>query len=239
MECRMERRFHRGFTAAEKTELWDRWKRGESLKAIGRAFGKQSSSIYFLVAPHGGFRPAQRRRSRLALTLAEREVISRGVTARRSARSIAKLLGRSPSTVSREMSRNGGYDRYRATVADENAWARSRRPKCCKLANNPRVRQAVAGKLRLDWSPEQIAGWLKRTHPEDEGNQVSHETIYRSPSRLIRTAIDGGISRISSQSVSDRRRLKIGRCLAIGKAISCPGRTIATSRPWSSVIRVT
>jgi DNA-binding CsgD family transcriptional regulator len=103
----MERRFHRGFTAAEKTELWDRWKRGESLKAIGRAFGKQSSSIYFLVAPHGGIRPAERRRSRLALTLAEREVISRGVTAHRSARSIAKLLGRSPSTVSREMSRNG------------------------------------------------------------------------------------------------------------------------------------
>jgi hypothetical protein len=97
----MERRFHRGFTAAEKTELWDRWKRGESLKAIGRAFGKQSSSIYFLVAPHGGIRPAERRRSRLALTLEEREMISRGVTAHRSARSIAKLLGRSPSTVSR------------------------------------------------------------------------------------------------------------------------------------------
>src|SRR6201989_1643315 len=101
MECGMERRFHRGFTAAEKTELWDRWKRGESLKAIGRAFGKQSSSIYFLVAPHGGIRPAERRRSRLALTLAEREVISRGVAAHRSARSIAKLLGRSSSTVSR------------------------------------------------------------------------------------------------------------------------------------------
>src|SRR5881396_3582601 len=180
MECGMERRFHRGFTAAEKTELWDRWKRGESLKAIGRAFGKQSSSIYFLVAPHGGIRPAQRRRSRLALTLAEREVISRGVAAHQSARSIARLLGRSPSTVSREMGRNGGCDRYRATLADENAWARSRRPKCCKLATNPRLRQAVAGKLRLDWSPEQIAGWLKRTHPEDECNQVSHETIYRS-----------------------------------------------------------
>src|SRR5258705_3506515 len=136
MECGlMGHRFHRGFTAAEKTELWDRWKRGESLKAIGRAFGKQSSSIYFLVAPHGGIRPAERRRSRLALTLAEREVISRGVTAHRSARSIAKFLGRSPSTVSREMSRNGGYDRYRATLADENAWARSRRPKCCKFCS--------------------------------------------------------------------------------------------------------
>ena len=147
---------------------------------FGRAFGKHSSSIYFLVAPHGGIRLAERRRSRLALTLAEREVISRGVMTHRSIRSIAKLLGRSPSTVSREMNRNGGNDRYRATLADENAWAQSRRPKCCKLAANPRLRQAVAGKLRLDWSPEQIAGWLKRTHPEDECNQVSHETIYRS-----------------------------------------------------------
>ena len=183
MECGMERRFHRGFTAAEKTELWDRWKRVESLKAIGRAFGKPSSSIYFLVAPHGGIRPAERRRSRLALTLAEREVISRGVTADRSARSIAKLLGRSPSTVTREMSRNGGYDRYRATLADENAWARSRRPKCCKLATNPRLRQAVARKLRLDWSPEQIAGWLKRTHPEDE-NMVPHVAARKAHQRL-------------------------------------------------------
>jgi IS30 family transposase len=117
-----------------------------SLKAIGRAFGKQSSSIYFLVAPHGGIRHAQRRRSRLALTLAEREVISRGVTAHQSARSIARLLGRSPSTVSREMSRNGGCDRYRAALADENAWARAHRPKRCKLANSPRLRRAVAGK---------------------------------------------------------------------------------------------
>ena len=126
MECMvMSQRFHRGFTAAEKTELWDRWKRGESLKAIGRAFGKPSSSIYFLVAPHGGIRPALRRRSRLALTRPEREGISRGITAHQSARSIARLLGRSPSTVSREMSRNGGYDRYRAALADENAWGAS------------------------------------------------------------------------------------------------------------------
>src|SRR5437763_4219659 len=262
MECGlMAHRFHRGFTAAEKTELWDRWKRGESLKAIGRAFGKQSSSIYFLVAPHGGIRPAERRRSRLALSLAEREVICIGVTAHQSARSIARWLGRSPSTVSREMSRNGGCDRYRATLADENAWARSRRPKCCKLATNPPLRRAVAGKLRLDWSPEQIAGWLKRTHPEDECNQASHETIYRSlrvPARgvlkkellshlrskrsmrrsrpVTRMAINGDISRISSQSVSDRPRLKIGRCLVTARAISCPGRTTPTSRPWSNVI---
>src|ERR1700691_1790520 len=128
MECGMERRFHRGFTAAEKTELWDRWKRGESLKAIGRAFGKQSSSIYFLVAPQGGIRPAERHRSRLGLARAERRGFSRGVPAHRSARSLAKLLGRPPSTVSREMSRKGGYDLYGATLADENGWARSRRP---------------------------------------------------------------------------------------------------------------
>ena len=173
-------RYRRGFTAAEKTELWDRWQRGESLKAIGRAFGKPSSSIYFQVAPHGGIRPAPRRRSRLALTLPEREEISRGIAAHRSARSMARLLGHSPSTVSREIRRNGGYDRYRAALADEKAWARARRPKRCKLADSPRLRQTVASKLRLNWSPEQIAGWLKRCHPEDEFCRVSHETIYRS-----------------------------------------------------------
>ncbi len=181
MECLvMGQIYRRGFSAVEKSELWDRWQRGESLKAIGRAFGKPSSSIYFQVAPHGGIRPAPRRRSRLALTVSEREEISRGIAAHQSARSMARLLGRSASTVSREISRNGGYDRYRAALADEKAWARARRPKPCKLANSPWLRQAVAGKLRLNWAPEQIAGWLKRTHPEDEYYRVSHETIYRS-----------------------------------------------------------
>src|ERR1700692_2598477 len=177
MECLViSQRFHRGFTAAEKTELWDRWQRGESLKAIGRAFGKPSSSIYFQLAPHGGIRPAPRRRSRLALTLSEREEISRGIAAHRSARSMARLLGRSASTVSRELGRKGGYDRYRAALADERAWARARRPKRCKLANSPRLRQAVASKLRLNWSPEQIAGWLQRARPGDGCNPLSHET---------------------------------------------------------------
>jgi IS30 family transposase len=181
MECLViGQRCRRGFTSAEKTELWDRWQRGESLKAIGRAFGKPSSSIYFQVAPHGGIRPARRRRSRLALTLSEREEISRGIAEHQSARSMARLLGRSPSTVSREISRNGGYDRYRAALADEKAWVRARRPQHCKLASSLRLRQAVARKLRLNWSPEQIAGWLKRAHPEDEFYRVSHETIYRS-----------------------------------------------------------
>ena len=173
----MDQGFRRGFTAAEKTELWDRWQRGESLKAIGRAFGKPSSSIYFQVSPYGGIRPAPRRRSRLALTLAEREEISRGIAVRRSARSMAGLLGRSPSTVSREIRRNGGYEGYRAALADDKAWARTRRPKRCKLATNAWLRQAVARKLRSNWAPEQIAGWLKRAHPEDERYHVSHETI--------------------------------------------------------------
>jgi IS30 family transposase len=169
-----------GLTSGQKTELWDRWQRGESLKAIGRAFGKPSSSIYCLVSPHGGIRPAPRRRSRLALTLSEREAISRGLASHQSSRSIARLLGRSPSTVSREVRRNGGYGRYRAAQADEQAWARARRPKRCKLATHAWLRQAVARQLRLNWSPEQIAGWLKRAYPGQGANQVSHETIYRS-----------------------------------------------------------
>lgn len=176
----MDRRYVRGFNAVEKEKLWDRWQRGESLKAIGRAFDKPSSSIYFQVAPHGGIRPAPRRRSRLALTLAEREEISRGIAAARSMRLMARLLGHSPSTVSREIKRNGGYDRYRAADADKNAWRRARRPKRCKLANNPQLRWAVVSKLELNWSPEQIAGWLKRAYPENESCRVSHETIYRS-----------------------------------------------------------
>ncbi len=176
----MDRRYRRGFSAAEKTEMWDRWQRGESLRSIGRLFGKQSSSIYFQVSAYGGIRPLPRRRSRLALTLFEREAISRGIVAGQSMRSIARLLDRPPSTVSREVRRNDGYNQYRAALADEQAWARARRPKECKLAMNPWLRRAVVRKLRLNWSPEQIAGWLKTAHPGEEINQVSHETIYRS-----------------------------------------------------------
>ncbi len=176
----MVQRYRRGLTAAQKTELWDRWQRGESLKAIGRAFGKPSSSIYGLVSPHGGIRTVERRRSRLSLTLSEREEISRGIVARQSIRSIARLLDRSASTVSREVRRNGGSGRYRAAQADAQAWSRARRPKRCKLANSPWLRRMVARQLRLSWSPEQIAGWLKRAHPGQEAYQVSHETIYRS-----------------------------------------------------------
>jgi IS30 family transposase len=160
--------------------MWDRWQRGVSLKQIGRAFDRGSSSIYGQLAPTGGIRPPPRQRSRLALTLAEREEISRGIVVGRSFRAIAASLRRAPSTVSREIERNGGRRRYRASHADQAAWDRARRPKPCKLARNRRLARTVASKLRQLWSPEQIAGWLKRTYPHDEIRRVSHETVYRS-----------------------------------------------------------
>jgi IS30 family transposase len=169
-----------GFTPAQSTELWDRWQKGEGLKSIGRVLDKPSSCIFSHLKPTGGIRPPARRRSRLALTLAEREEISRGLVAERSMRSIAKTLGRSPSTISREIERNGGDRRYRATKADKRAWDKAKRPKRCKLARYPCLRQAVERKLRHNWAPEQIAGWLKRTYPDNEAYHVSHETIYRS-----------------------------------------------------------
>lgn len=168
------------FTETQKAEIWDRWQRGESMSSIGRLFDRNSSSIYPLLARTGGIRPAERRRSRLAVTLAEREEISRGLKAEQSLRSIARQLRRAPSTISREVRRNGGRRLYRATNADRATWDRARRPKLCKLAHLPGLCHIIAEKLERKWSPQQIAGWLKREHPDDEGARVSHETIYRS-----------------------------------------------------------
>jgi IS30 family transposase len=168
------------YTAAQRAEIWDRWQRGESLKSIGRLFDRPSSCIYNMLAPTGGIRPPPRQRSRLALTLAEREEISRGLARDLSLRAIAARLGRAPSTISREVNRNGGLGHYRGTRADQAAWDRAQRPKPCKLASEPALNRLVASKLRAHWSPEQIAGWLKRTYPEHENRQVSHETIYRT-----------------------------------------------------------
>ena len=176
----MKRRRRIVFTSAQRTEIWDRWQRGESMSSIGRGFDRDSSSIYPMLSRAGGIRPAVRKRSRLALTLLEREVISRGLAACRSLRSIARELCRPASTVSREISRNGGSARYRAAAADDRAWERARRPKPCKLAMNKHLQRVISNKLTIHWSPEQIAGWLKRTYPQEEHNQVSHETIYRS-----------------------------------------------------------
>src|SRR6266851_8177658 len=173
-----EKRF--GLSAAQKRDMWRRWKAGQSLHAIGRAFGKEHSSIRCLVSRHGGFVPAVRRRSLLALTLREREEISRGIASGSSIREIAKCLDRTVSTVSREVARHGGRSVYRTNQADGEAWESALRPKRCLLSINVTLQKMVASKLILDWSPEQISGWLKIQYPEDESLRVSHETIYRS-----------------------------------------------------------
>jgi IS30 family transposase len=168
------------YTETDKALMWDRWQKGESLSSIARHFDRSHSAVQGILARSGGIRPPERRRSRLALTLSEREEISRGVIAGWSIRTIAESLERAPSTVSREIARNGGHRCYRAHQADEAAWSRAHRPKICKLVENRALARIVAGKLKQLWSPDQIAGWLKSTYPDDENYQVSHETIYRS-----------------------------------------------------------
>jgi len=168
------------YTETDKGLMWDRWQKGESLQTIAQLFDRNHSSIAGVLSRTGGIRPAQRRRSRLALTLAEREEISRCIVASHSIRSIAASLGRAPSTVSREINRNGGWRGYRANKADQAAWDRAQRPKTCKLVQNRALARIVVSKLKKLWSPAQIAGWLKHRYPDDENFQVSHETIYRS-----------------------------------------------------------
>jgi IS30 family transposase len=168
------------YTETDKSLMWDRWQKGESLNSIAKLFDRHHSAIQGILSRTGGIRPPQRRRSRLTLTLTEREEISRSVFAGQSLRSIAASLGRAPSTVSREIKRNGGRRRYRANDADQAAWDRAHRSKTCKLVQNRALARIVASKLQLQWAPRQIAGWLKRTYPDDENYQVSHETIYKS-----------------------------------------------------------
>jgi IS30 family transposase len=173
-----KRRIH--YTETDKAVMWDRWQKGESLEKIAQLFDRGHGSVARIFLQTGAIRPPKRVRSHRTLSLAEREEISRGVVAGRSLRSIAASLNRAPSTISREINRNGGRQQYRANVADQAAWDRAHRPKTCKLARNPALARIVAGKLQLEWSPRQIAGWLKRTYPDDETYQVSHETIYRT-----------------------------------------------------------
>src|SRR3984957_5825593 len=154
--------------------------RGETLHEIGRAFDRPHTSIRCLLLPRGGIPPAARHRSPIALTLAEREDVSRGIASGSSIRKIARHLERAASTVSREVKRHGGRSVYRASQADDRAWDSGRRPKPCRLGRPWKLRELVASKLMLDWSPEQISGWLKTEYPADESLRVSHETIYRS-----------------------------------------------------------
>jgi IS30 family transposase len=174
----MKQRKRRYFTAPEMAVIWDRWEKGESLNAIARDLGRGHSAVQGALARTGGIRPPERSRSALALSLAEREEISRGIAVGLSIRTIATQLGRAPSTISREIRRNGGRRQYRANQAEEAAWQRAHRAKRCKLVQNPALARIVAEKLMGRWSPWQIAGWLKRTYADDMSMQVSHETIY-------------------------------------------------------------
>ncbi len=169
-----------GFSDFEKAEIWRGWKSGKALRSVGRGLGRRSSHVRMLVATNGGVVPPPRRRSPRVLSRVEREEISRGIAAGDSMRTIANALKRAPSTVSREIARHGGREVYRADAADQAAWSLARRAKRCRLAIHGRLRRAVVKKLRLQWSPEQISGWLKEEYPDALELQISHETIDRS-----------------------------------------------------------
>ncbi len=168
------------YSASQKALMWERWKQGATLHEIGKLFDRPHTSIHNILSATGGIRPAERTRATTTLSLAEREEISRATAAGESMRSVAVRLGRAPSTISREIKRNGGLDVYRASSADQAAWDRAKRPKRCKLVENRALARIVSDKLRQFWSPQQIDGWLKHTHPGEEIHHVSHETIYRS-----------------------------------------------------------
>ena len=170
----------RKFTEAEKAEVWDSWQGGEAMRSIARRLGRESSSVRTMIEDTGGVRPARRRRAPRCLSLTEREEISRGVAAGESLRQIAGRLDRAPSTVCREVVRNGGRGGYRAQRADRAALRRARRPKVSKLADNSSLRDLVEEKLAAWWSPQQISGWLTEEYPDREEMWVSHETIYLS-----------------------------------------------------------
>ena len=195
-----------GLSAAEQDEVWARWRQGESLRLIARRLGKRGPSVRAFVLQTGGVQRHPPRRAQRCLSMAEREEISRGVAAGKSCRQIAARLGRAPSTVSRELARNGGRHRYRAQAADAAAFRRAQRPKPAKLLVEPRLRAVVEAKLALRWSPQQIAGWLPLAYPQDPVMRVSHETIYLSLFVQSRGAL--------------RRELQ--RCLRTGRAMRYP-----------------
>lgn len=168
------------YSDKQKTEMWDRWQRGESMHQIAAQFDRYHSSVRQILSANGGIREKPRTRAATALTIDEREAISRGLVAHKSMRSIAAELGRSPSTISREINRNGGCKSYRANKAEAATWERARRPKDCKLKHRTKLCRIIAKKLTKHWSPEQISGWLKLRYPNDESYHVSHETIYKS-----------------------------------------------------------
>lgn len=174
----------RRLSRSQMQELWDRWCRQQSLESIAAALHVSSSGVFGEIRRRGGIPPRPTVARATTLTLSERTVIERARAAGTSMREIARMLGRAPSTISRELKRHGrrtGERRgYHASTAERRAWQAARRPKSAVLATNRALRRVVARKLAAAWSPAQIAGWLRRTYPEDLTMQVSAETIYRS-----------------------------------------------------------
>jgi len=250
-----------GLSSIEKRDVWSRWKTGQTLHEIGRAYGKPHNSIRAVLLPRG-IPPVARRRSRLALTLAEREDVSRGIASGSSIREIASRLDRAASTVSREVARHGGRPAYSAHDADRQGWVSALRPKRCLFAVNHRLRDIVASKLILDWSPEQISGWVKTCYPNNESMRVSHETIYRSlfiqargvlkkelmdhlrskrRMRRSRHFSEHGLSRgqiVDAISIRERPAEVEDRAIpGHWRGICWPAQRTATLRPWWSAIR--
>ena len=217
------------YTPEQKAIIWDRYKQGDSLHEIARMFDRYHSSIMPTIYQTGGFRPPVRKRHRLSLSLDEREQISRGLAEKCSIREIAKKISRAPSTVSREIRRHGGLTNYRAAKADKKAWDNALRPKACKLSQNPTLCKIIAEKMHRGWSPEQIAGWLKRNYPDAQEMNVSHETIYKT--LFIQTR--GALKKELQQYLRSRRTVRKSRTTSLkGKGLgSIPNAVPISERP--------
>lgn len=208
------------YTPEQKSLIWDRYKQGDSLHDIARMFDRYHSSIMPTIYSTGGIRPQERKRNPLSLSLAEREEISRGIAANQSIREIARSLSRSPSTISREISRHGGLKQYRASKADSAAWVNAKRPKQCKLKGNPTLCNIIAQKLKRAWSPQQIAGWLKREYADEQEMQVSHETIYKTLYIQTRGALKKELQKcLRTRRVVRKSRKTSLKGLGIGKIV--------------------
>ena len=216
----MKRRQRIIYTAEQRALMWDRYQQGDSLADIARLFDRHHPSIERIIAETGGIRPPARKRPSRCLSLSEREEISRGIVADESIREIASRLSRSPSTISREINRNGGYHHYRASQADKATWERAKRPKRCKLTCNRALSMVVARKLKTGWSPQQISGWLKRTYSVGESFYVSHETIYKTLYIQARGALKKELVQcLRSQRVKRRSKHSSLKGKGLGKIV--------------------
>lgn len=204
---------HSLVTTVQRAELWRRYKSGETMLGIAQALGQGRNNLYRVLEATGGIAPRRRNRSSRVLSFREREEISRGIAAGETFRAIARRLGRAVSTISQEVGRHGGRRGYRAAKADATAWESARRPKPCLLAKNRRLQWIVALKLKQDWSPQQITGWLKDRHPENPEMWVSHETIYRS----LFVQARGALKKELLGHLRSRRRLRRPRHAVDGR----------------------